>query len=136
MFAGIACKIGFGMMLALLSQLGGAIAAKTPAERLHDMLALIARSELNAVQRTCHAVEMTVVDEIKQAGAARALGNAAEAVARRVERVVETWQRRVERVVEFVTVKLPARVEAAWNEFKAAVTGDERARGDEFQAEI
>jgi predicted TIM-barrel fold metal-dependent hydrolase len=100
------------------------------------MLALIARSELNAVQRTCHAVEMTVVDEIKQAGAARALGNAAEAVARRVERVVETWQRRVERVVEFVTVKLPARVEAAWNEFKAAVTGDERARGDEFQAEI
>lgn len=136
MFAGLVCKIGLGMVLALLGQGAQAVAAKRPAERVREMLTLLAKSEYSALERSWGVVEGTITNEIEQAGAARALKNGAEAVARRVERAVETWQRRVERVVEFVTVKLPTRVEAAWNELKAAVTGDERAQGGEFKTEI
>jgi hypothetical protein len=124
-------KIGLGLMLMLVGQCREAVVAKTPAERAREMMEGLARGEYNALRRACHAVERTMWREVQQARPVRALRQSGEAAAR-AARVAERCERSVRKAAEFALVKLPERVERAWEKLMTAIQGEEYGR----QAEI
>ena len=133
MFAGLVCRVGLGLVLAVAGQSAGAIGAKTPAGSGYRRCSRDPwRNEVSALQRASQAMEGAVVENIERASGVRALKNGAEALARRAERLAQAGKRIAERAAEFVTVELPERAAAAWARVEGGFQwrGSSRGGGD------
>ena len=125
MFAGWVCKVGLGAMLLVLGQCKEVVAAKTPTDRAREIAQALVAGRFGAVRRE-------LSREIKEARVVVALREHAAAGVDQVRRLVKSGCASLRRAREYALFVLPARVEAAWNEFALSIIGEKSLEAGEI----